>query len=135
MAVVSAIRPYRSDGAFFVSPHGAAHRRYEALRAYFVEGVSAAEAGARFGYTEATVAAMARDFRAGDRGFFVDRRPGPSVAPAKEAGREAVLRLRAAGHSIDQITAALSKGPTPLNRTGVWEICRHEGLERLERYS
>jgi hypothetical protein len=135
MAVVSAIRPYRSDGAFFVSPHGAAHRRYEALRAYFVEGASAAEAGARFGYTEATVAAMARDFRAGDRGFFLDRRPGPSVAPAKEAAREAVLRLRAAGHSIDQIAAALSKGPTPLNRTGVWEICRHEGLERLERYS
>lgn len=127
----SAIRPYREGAEFFVSPGGVAQRRYEALRAYFVESVTAAEAAARFGYTESTVAAMARDFRAGDRDFFVDRRPGPRVAPAKVAAREAVLRLRAQGYSIDQITAALAGGPTPLNRTGVWEICRDEGLERV----
>src|SRR6266567_4576634 len=127
----SAIRPYRGGAEFFVSPDGAAQRRYEALRAYFVEGATAAEAAARFGYTESTVAAMARDFRAGDRDFFVDRRPGPRVAPAKVAAREAVLRLRAQGYSIDAVTAALADGPTPLNRTGVWEICRDEGLDRL----
>lgn len=129
--MASAIRPYRAAGEFFVSPEGAAHRRYEALRAYFVEGLSAAEAGARFGYTEATVAAMARDFRAGDRDFFVERRPGPRTAPAKAAARDAVVRLRAQGRSIDEIAEALSATATPLNRTGVWEICRDEGLERL----
>jgi len=118
-------------GEFFASPEGAAQRRYEALRAYFVEGLSAAQAGARFGYTEATVAAMARDFRSGDRDFFVERRPGPRVAPAKAAARDAVVALRAQGRSIDEITAALAGGATPLNRTGVWEICRDEGLERL----
>lgn len=74
---------------------------------------------------------MVRDFRAGDRNFFVDRRPGLRVSPAKAAAREAVLRLRAQGYSIDAITAALVNGPTPLNRTGVWEICRDEGLDRL----
>ena len=129
--MASAIRPYRVGGEFFASPEGAAHRRYEALRAYFVEGLSAAQAGARFGYTEATVAAMARDFRAGDRDFFVERRPGPRVAPAKAAARDAVVRLRAQGYSIDEITAALAATATPLNRTGVWEICRDERLERL----
>lgn len=127
----SAIRPHQGAGDFFASPEGAAQRRYEALRAYFVEGVSAAEAGARFGYTESTVAAMVRDFRAGDREFFVERRPGPRAAPAKEAAREAVLRLRAQGYSIDEITMALAASDTPLNRTGVWEICRDEGFERL----
>jgi hypothetical protein len=127
----SVIRPYRAGGEFFVSPEGAAHRRYEALRAYFVEGCSAAEAGGLFGYTESTVAAMARDFRSGDRDFFVERRPGPRVAPAKMAARDAVVRLRALGYSIDQITTALAASATPLNRTGVWEICRDEGLERL----
>ncbi len=127
----SAIRPYRAGGEFFASPQDAAHRRYEALRAYFVEGLSAADAGARFGYTEATVAAMARDFRAGDRDFFVERRPGPRIAPAKAAAHDAVLRLRVQGYSIDQISDALAATATPLNRTGVWEICRDEGLERL----
>ncbi len=129
--MASAIRPYRAGGDFFASPEGAAHRRYEALRAYFVDGLPAAEAGARFGYTEATVAAMARDFRAGDRDFFVERRPGPRVAPAKAAARDTVVRLRAQGRSIDEITEALAATATPLNRTGVWEICRDEGLERL----
>ena len=129
--MASAIRPYRAGGEFFASPEGAAHRRYEALRAYFVDGLSAAQAGARFGYTEATVAAMARDFRAGDRDFFVERRPGPRVAPAKAAARDAVVRLRAQGRSIDEIAEALAATATPLNRTGVWEICRDEGLERL----
>jgi hypothetical protein len=127
----SAIQPYREGGEFFATPEGVAHRRYEALRAYFVDGLSAAQAGARFGYTEATVAAMARDFRAGDRDFFVDRRPGPRVAPAKAAAHDEVVRLRAQGRSIDEITAALAGGAAPLNRTGVWEICRDEGLEHL----
>jgi hypothetical protein len=31
------------------------HRRYEALRAYLAEGVPAAEAAARFGYTPASL--------------------------------------------------------------------------------
>jgi hypothetical protein len=130
--VSSAIQPQRDGGQFFTVPEESAQRRYEALRAYFVEGTSAAEAGGRFGYTEATVAAMVRDFRAGDREFFIDRRPGPRVAPAKEAARSSVLRLRAQGYSIDEIAAALAGGPNPLNRTGVWEICRDEGYERLE---
>src|SRR5437764_885044 len=112
--MVSAIRPYRVGVEFFAAPEGAAQRRYEALRSYFVEGLSAAQAGARFGYTEATVAAMVRDFRRGDRHFFIERRPGPRVAPAKEAARDAVVRLRAQGRSIDEITAALAEGATPL---------------------
>jgi transposase-like protein len=69
-----------------------AHRRYEALRAYFLEGATAAEAAGRFGYTTSTVQAMVRDFRAGDTDLFVDRRPGPRTAPAKQAARDQVVR-------------------------------------------
>lgn len=74
---------------------------------------------------------MVRDFRAGDRDFFARRRPGPATAPAKQAARDQVLRLRAAGHSVTEITAALASGPMPLSRTGVWELLRAEGYERL----
>jgi hypothetical protein len=74
---------------------------------------------------------MVRDFRRGDRDFFIDRRAGPKTAPAKQAARDQVLRLRAAGHSVTQITRALASSPTPLNRTGVWELLRAEGYERL----
>jgi transposase len=127
----SAKRPHRPEAAFFADPQQAAQRRYEALRAYFLEGCTAAQAAARFGYAKASVQAMVRDFRRGDRAFFAQRRPGPRVAPAKQAARDQVLRLRAAGHSITEITQALATTATPLNRTGVWELLSEEGYERL----
>lgn len=120
-----------AKAAFFSSPTDVTQRRYEALRAYFVEGRTAAEVAARFGYAPSTVVAMARDFTPEPSSFFLTHRPGPRVAPAKAAARPEVLRLRAAGYSVTDITEALAHSPTPLNRTGVWEICRDEGYERL----
>ena len=111
----------RERTAFFTAPSDIAHRRYEALRAYFVEDASAAVVGERFGYAPSTVVAMVRDFTADPGEFFVARRPGPTVAPSKLAAREEVLRLRAAGHSVTEIAQALATGQTPLNRTGVWD--------------
>ena len=85
----------------------------------------------RFGYAPSTVVAMVRDFTAEAGEFFVERRPGPTVAPSKLAARDEVLRLRAAGHSVTEIAQALAAGATPLNRTGVWELLAAEGHERL----
>jgi transposase len=127
----SAKRPHQPEAEFFADPQDTPQRRYEALRAYFLEGATAAQAAARFGYAEASVQAMVRDFRAGDRDFFARRRPGPATAPAKQAARAEVLRLRQAGHSITEITQALATTATPLNRTGIWELLRDEGFERL----
>jgi len=41
---------------FFLQPANSPHRQYEALRAYFVDGLPSAEVARRFGYT-------ARSFR------------------------------------------------------------------------
>ena len=109
------------------------HRRYEALRAYLAEGLPAAEAAARFGYTPASLLSAVRDFRAGAREFFTAGKPGPKTAPGKDAARPRILELRAAGHSIDEIAAALAAEGTPLNRTGIAEVIADEGLPRLWR--
>jgi hypothetical protein len=130
----SAIQPQtgaRAGSVFFTDPDGVAQRRYEALRAYFVEGATAAEVAVRFGYTTSSVQAMVRDFRAGDTDFFVERRPGPRVAPAKQAARDEIVRLRMRGLSVTDIADALATSDTPLNRTGVWEVLAAEGFERL----
>ena len=101
------------------------------MRAYFVEGASAAAVAGRFGYAPSTVVAMVRDFTPDTDAFFLERRPGPRVAPAKAAARDEVLRLRAAGRSVTEIAQALAVTETPLNRTGVWELLAAEGHERL----
>ncbi|MGH3858101.1 hypothetical protein [Actinokineospora sp.] len=118
---------------FFTAARDSTQRRYEALRAYFVDGLPAAEVAARWGYTTAAFESVVRDFRAGDREFFIERRPGPKTAPAKDAARGRIIELRRAGHSIDEIAVALRDGGTPLNRTGISEVIAAEGFERLWR--
>lgn len=123
----------RAGAEFFIRPEAGAHRRYEALRAYFVEGRPAAEVAETLGYSAQAVEALVRDFRAGRKEFFVATRPGPKTAPAKEAARERIVALRQAGHSIDEIAEALAAAGTPLNRTGIAEVIKEEGFDRLWR--
>jgi transposase len=121
----------RRGGEFFATPTQANQRRYEALRAYLFEGVPAAEAAIRFGYTVATLQSLVRDFRAGHCEFFLTTRPGPKTAPAKETARARIIELRRLGHSAHEITAVLAEENTPLNRTGVAEVLAEEGFPRL----
>jgi hypothetical protein len=49
---------------FFLEPHQPLHRRYEALRAVFVDGQPHVEAAKRFGYTYHTLRRLVSAFRA-----------------------------------------------------------------------
>ncbi len=112
-------------------------RRYEALRAYFVGGLSYAEAGERLGYTRWAVINLVRDYRAGKLELFAPpRRPGPApgTAPAKDRARGRVIALRRQGLSTYEISARLAAEGTPLNRTSVSEILAEEGFGRLLRH-
>src|SRR5258705_11096562 len=93
----------REGAGWFTAPEQVNHRGYEALRAYHVDGLSYAEAGARFGYTRWTMVNLVRDYRAGELELFAPpRRPGPppGTAPAKERVRGRVVELRRQGLSV-----------------------------------
>jgi transposase len=118
----------------FTQPTVAAHRRYEALRAYYVEELSAAEIAARFGYTKASLQTLISEYRQADVGeLFQASRPGPKRQPKKDAARERVIELRRQRHGIEEIVAELARAGTPLSRTAVWEILREEGLSRMPK--
>jgi transposase len=122
------------DREFSTAPQHANQRRYEALRAYFVDQVSVAQAGERAGYTRSTMATLLRDFRAGRVELFAPSgRPGPKSAPAKVRARARVIELRRQGLSTYEISARLRAEGTPLNRTGVGQILTGEGFGRLLR--
>ena len=121
------------DGAqYFTEPASSAQRRYEALRAYFLDEMPAAEAADRFGYSTASIHQMATLLRKGRLNLFAETRPGPK-GPRKATGqlRARALELRAAGHSVTEIAAALTSEGMPVSAQTVWQILDAEGLPRL----
>jgi hypothetical protein len=113
------------------------HRRYEALRAYFLDGATYAQAGQRFGYTRWAMINLVREYRAGKLTLFAPpRKPGPppGSAPAKDRARGRVIELRRDGLSTYEISARLAIEGTPLNRNSVGEILAEEGFGRLLRH-
>src|SRR5229473_1447260 len=93
----------RAGGEFFTKPGDPAQRRYEAPAGILgggpvhlvgpqrlvatLGGVSAEDAGRRFGYSKATMYQMASDLRAGRISFFASSKPGPK-------GPRKILTLR-----------------------------------------
>ena len=75
---------------FFLQPHNIWHRRYEALRAYFIEGRPLADIADQFGYRRSALKSMVCRFRAacnnGAPSPFFSRMPadGQPAAPARK---------------------------------------------------
>jgi hypothetical protein len=116
----------------FLSPENVAHRQYEALRAYFVERVTAAEAAGRFGYTVGAFQQLAHAFRNGHRRqFFVDG-PRPGVK-AEEGVKEKVITLRKQNLSIYDIARALKKEDIDRTPTAIAKVLKAEGFAKLPR--
>jgi transposase len=123
----------RSGAEYFVAPSDPSQRRYEALRAYFVEGRAAHEVAEQFGYSTASVHQMASELRGGRATFFRESKPGPKGPRKSGRIRDQVLALRAQDFSVEQIAAAIAAAGTPVSAQTVWSILAAEGLERLPR--
>ena len=73
----------------FLEPSNSTHRQYEALRAFFVDGVPSAQAAARFGYTPGSFRVLVHQFRRDpERAFFIPPAKGPHAAPKADPLRE-----------------------------------------------
>jgi hypothetical protein len=82
----------------------------------------------------ASVHQMATLLCKGRLNLFAEARPGPK-GPRKATGalRARVLELRAAGHSVTEIAAALTRVGMPVSAQTCWQILETEGLPRLPR--
>ena len=72
---------HEGEPGWFTSPQQVNQRRYEALRAHFVDGLSYAQAGARFGYTRWAMINLVREHRAGKLELFAPPRPAGRARP------------------------------------------------------
>lgn len=124
----------REGGQYCAAPAGAAQRRYEALRAYFLDDMPAAEVADRFGYSTASIHQMATLLGKGRLSLFAEAKPGPK-GPHKVTGqvRTRVLELRSGGHSVTEIAATLAAEGLPVSAQTAWQILHAEGIPGLAR--
>ena len=124
----------RKEARYFLEPANATHRQYEALRAFFVEGLSAAQVAQRFGYTPGTVRVMVPQFRqTPERPFFQPPAKGPQAAPKSDPLRDRIVALRKQNLSIYDSRRALTQEGPPLSAVALSQILRQEGFARLPR--
>jgi hypothetical protein len=118
----------------FLEPTNSTHRQYEALRAFFVDGLPSAEAARRFGYTPGSFRVLVHQFRENPRrDFFLTAAKGPHVAPKADPLRDRVIALRKQNLSIYDISRNLSHQGDPLSPVTVAQILKDEGFARLPR--
>lgn len=117
----------------FLEPKHAVHRQYEALRAFFVEGLSSAQAAQRFGYTPGSFRVLCHELRQNPNlDFFLSsRRVAPG--PRRDRGRDAIIALRKQNLSIYDISRALAEQGEPRSPAAVAVMLKDEGFDRLPR--
>jgi len=115
---------------FFAEPATPRQRQYEALRAFYLEGLTSAHAAARFGYSPGAFRVLCHAFRRGELPeFFAATRPGPRDQPKKSAAQERIIALRKRNYSVYDISRALKQQGTPLSATAVREVLAAQGFK------
>jgi transposase len=119
---------------FFAEPATARQRQYEALRAFFLEGVPSAEAARRFGYSPGAFRVLCHSFRHRQLpDLFATGRTGPREQPRKSRVHDQVVALRKRNYSVYEISQTLEEQGTPLSATAVREVLADEGFAPLPR--
>jgi transposase len=118
----------------FLEPKNAYQRQYEALRAYFVEGLSSKDAADRFGYSPGSFRGLVHQFRQDpDRDFFG---PTPDAVEAQQQRDQLckrIVTLRKQNLSIYDISRSLRHEGIAVSAVTVNQILRDEGFARLPR--
>jgi hypothetical protein len=132
--LTSSREPLTALAKRFLEPTSPTHRQYEALRAYFVDGLPSHEAAARFGYTPGSFRILCHQFRQDPtRTFFAPPRKGPRPTATQDRVRAAIVALRKQNLSIYDISRALAEHGTPRSPVAVSLVLKEEGFAKLPR--
>ncbi|MCP4098394.1 MAG: transposase [Planctomycetaceae bacterium] len=119
--------------AYFLEPKTPRQNQYEALRAYALGGLSAKEAGERFGLAETTIYALAHQIKTGKLEFFPKPAKGPKDRRVSRYVRDMILEFRNRELSTTDIVDRLMREDIKLGESTVERILKDAGLGKLRR--
>ena len=122
----------------FRQPTRRAHIRYEALRAYYVDGLSARQAADKFGYTYGSFKNLCMAFRRNptDDFFWPRPKPLPPTTKSPDPRPERIVALRKQHNaSIYQIVELLKAERLTASSAYVYKVLVAAGFKKLPRRS
>ncbi len=126
---------YTMSKSFFLHPQDPMQKRYEALRASFVDELSAEEVAKKFGYSVYTINGLRRDFKAGVLPpFFQPLAKGPKQRRASTLkAKDRIVELRKQNYSIEEIEEVLLREHYDITAKTIHQVLKDEGFARLFR--
>ena len=125
--------------SFFLQPKSVAHKQYEALRMYYIEGNPAHEVAQRFGYTYRAFTSLVSSFReklGEDQSgsiFFVEHTPGRKISSETLGSKSVIIDMRKKYYSVPDIKVALDGLGQSMSEKNIYNIIAAEGFSRLPR--
>jgi hypothetical protein len=128
-----------NPASFFLQPKLVAHKQYEALRMYYVDGNPAHEVAERFGYTYRAFTSLVSYFREkiGENQsgsiFFVEHTPGRKISSETLGAKSVIIDMRKKYYSVPDIKVALDGLGQSMSEKNIYNIISAEGFSRLPR--
>ena len=118
----------------FLTP---AQRRYEALKTFYFEGLSATESAVKFGFTPGYFKKLRLEFtqklRIGVNPFFSITKTGPKKRSTADEIVDKIIALRKQNHSIVDIKAILDADGNKISVNTIDKILKTEGFAPLPK--
>lgn len=125
---------------FFTNPKHTNHKKYEALRAVFVDKKTSSDVAREFGYSLLSVQTFRRDFIQAMRDssmesalFFKNPEPGRKEKPEMELIKNEIILLRKQYHSILDIQSILNSKGCNVSHDYVHSVLKADGFAKLPK--
>jgi len=118
---------------FFLSPKTAQQRQYDALRDYYLNGLSQKVTAKKYGYTLSTFQTIVRDFKKRKIILFPPVKKGPKRKQITDPIKDRIKGLRKKNHSIYEIRDILKQEGHSWSLDTISRILREEGFAKLPR--
>jgi len=129
------VEPLTMDKNFFLKPTTPMQKRYEALRASFLDDLTANEIAKKYGFSIHTINALRRDFKSDSLSpFFMTLKRGPKRPHSSTLhikGR--IIELRKQNYSIIEIQEVLMREGATITPKTIHKILKTEGFAKLFR--
>lgn len=120
---------------YFLDPKDPAQKKYEALRAIFVDGLNPKEVARKFGYSIHTIYSYSHEFNKSRKiELFLPLRRGPKGFHSKNSSvKDKIISFRKKNFSISEIKEALEKEQILVSPPTIEKMLKKEGFIRLFR--